>query len=82
MTHDIKIEIDGKKYMLAELVEHKEGDPIPFYFTKKDMEYFIWTINTTFFEMEKRGYHTKDLLRIKRDLQQRIDKANEKGFWK
>jgi hypothetical protein len=84
MTYDIKVIMEGVEYELERKSEHREGDPISFEFTKKDMEYFMYALDITCKVLDENNLYseTSHLKRIKRDLQQRIDKTIERGNWK
>ena len=86
--YDIKLEIDGRTYVLAPSDDRKEGDPIPFYITKKDMEFHMYYINQAVGFLKKykdepvlRSLYY-NLMRTQKDFQHMIDKEIEKGMWK
>lgn len=61
--------------------EHKEGDPIPFMITKKDMEYFMNVLHDAYTHSENKSLDLH-LLRMKKAFQHMIDEEIRKGKWK
>lgn len=86
MTHYIRIIIDGVEYTPQRKTEHREGDPIPFYITKKDMEYFMMVLDEArdkvAMEWDTDSECYKGLDRMTKAFQTMIDKAIERGEWK
>lgn len=86
MTHDVII--DGKEYVLNTQAEHKEGDPIPFMITKRDMEHFMYVIASaeanmaSLFEDDVKKDIARDLNRMRKEFQRMIDETEKRGNWK
>jgi hypothetical protein len=86
MTHDIKVIADGVEYDIIRVTKHREGDPLNFPITKRDMEQHMRALQEALDVLPEVTTEQKiirgNLARMKQDLQNRIDVHMGKGEWK